>query len=339
MIFKTSYPASRKLLLDNVSELDIFLLWCKDFKTLEQRFRSPIIINGRESSGDRNANIGLISGRYVFRDFRLGKSFGAFQFAEVMSGYSGQALMEYLCERFNINVREVFFRGKIRNEIILNTENKPQKSIIEIDVSYKDWTVNELIYWRNHGWALEMINEAKIRSIDACVIRKNTLDNSFIIKSSELKSMMFSYDFGMYDGIFRRKIYSPQAESKYKWKNNAGSNVIQGLNTIQSHVPVIYITSSMKDIGPFWITNGRPCAVAPNSESTLLTVDQVRTIRQMSDRQVIWYDNDPVGILNARRQSELYGFEMSHNPIGAPKDPSDYVFERGLREFNNLLKN
>ena len=61
-------------------------------------------------------------------------------------------------------------------------------------------------------------------------------------------------------------------------------------------------------------------------------------IRQISDRQIIWYDNDTTGIFNARKQAELYGFECAWNPIESPKDQSDYWEERGGNEFNNLIK-
>lgn len=336
MIFRTYYPASRKLLLDNVSEIDIFRIWCKDFKALDKPFRSPIIISGSSNSNNGSAVIGYANGHLVFRDFRIGRSFGSIQFASEMTSLSGNSLVQYLCEYFSLNVDHEFFETKQPKYEKTIDIKQVEKQISRIDVKYKHWNNEELEYWGNHGWTKDMLDRCRIHPVSHFFLWKD--DNRIEYNRRITKSMSFSYDFGEMDGVFRRKVYSPQAKRGLKWFTNSNRMTIQGSSTIDSHVKTLFLTSSMKDIGPFWRILGHPCAVAPNSESALLSVEQVRWARQISDRQIIWYDNDGPGILNSIKQANMYGFESMMNPHGSHKDPSDYVNKRGLRDFNRILQ-
>ena len=338
MLFRTLYPASKKLLLDYVSELDIFLLFCDDFKSINTNFSSPIIIDGIES-GNRSANITYINGRFFFRDFRLGKSFSCFDLTMFITGLSFKDSIQYLCEKFNLPVIGNF--NLVPTRKILSKEDVnimcEEKRHVEIDVQYKPWDEKSIKYWMKHGWLPHMLDKANIRPIKRFWM---SIEDEYrnVYEGPSLGPLSFCYDFGEIDGAIRRKIYNPQAHNnELKWKNNANKNVIQALNTIDHHPSTLYIVSSMKDCGPYWTLLGHPCAVAPNSESTGLTVEQVRMLRQISDKQVIWYDSDKVGRMNAEKQGRLYGFDWTWNPISAPKDQSDYVYKRGLNEFKKLL--
>lgn len=337
MIFKTFYPASRKLLLENVSELDIFKYFCKDFKRIGEHFVSPILFDGRPNKGSKAARILYTGNRFILYDFRAGQSFGAIEFASVMTGMSYDDTIKFLCDKFGV-LEDGVFTGRFQQKSIMrNIESTRRQEGISIDVNYTPWTLEALMYWYEFGWLPYMLDKANIRPIDHFWLRigSNYLSS---YNSLNLGGLSFSYDLGEYDDVYRRKIYNPLAEKKeLKWKNNSTKEIIQGLYTIDCHLDTFYLTSSLKDCAPFWRLKGYPCAGAPNSESTTLSVAQVRYIRQISDRQIIWFDADRVGIQQAKRQSVLYGFEYNHNPIGSPKDPSDYIKERGLSEFNKLI--
>lgn len=340
MIFRTLYPASRKLLLESVSELDIFLIWCKSFKALNKNFRSPIIVAGANNSSEDSANIGRINGHYVFRDFRLGQSFGCIQFAQVMTGMGKEKVIQYLCESFGLRVKSIA-NPSIRAEVMPQEEllkmAAVEKKPATIDVKYAPWTLPRIAFWTDCGWLPNMLDKAQIRPIDRFWI---TYGNGVRLEydESKLGLMSFTFDFCEVDGLFRRKVYSPFAFREFKWKNNAPRNILQGLNTIESHIPKLYLTSSLKDCGPFWTIKQHPCACAPGSESTTLSPSQVRMLRQLSDEQIIWFDNDRVGIESAKKYANMYGFQYKHNPIRSPKDPSDYWEERGGREFSKLIQ-
>jgi len=301
-----------------------------------KRFKSPISVDGRSNTGIDAANILYRDGVFRLYDHRAGQSFDAFSFAMLMTGLDFKDTVKYLCDSFglthNDNV-EIKSRGSlISKDAIFETSKE-----YVIDVKYKKWSQESIQYWINHGWLPHMLDKACIRPIEKFWMSNN---NEYRIEYNRplIGPISFSYDFIELDGIFRRKIYNPLAERKsFKWKNNTNKSIIQALNTIDYHVDTLYIVSSMKDCGPYWTLLGKPCAIAPNSESSLFSPNQVRMIRQISDKQIIWYDNDTTGKYNAIRQANLYGFDYKWNPQNGPKDQSDYVKERGLKEFRKLI--
>ena len=336
MIFNTSRPASKQLLLDNVSELDIFILFCPSFKSVGRRFKSPILVDGRPNTGSNAANILYRDGYFKLYDYRAGEAFDSFSFAMLMTGLDFSGIIKYLCDAFGITNN-----GGI--------EIKPKRSLISkdlvfenskdytIDVKYEPWSKKSLQYWIEFGWQPYMLDAAHIRPIERFWM-SNDSDYRQAYDRPSIGPISFTYDFIEMDGIFRRKIYNPLTKHKsLKWKNNTNKSIIQGLNTIDYHVDTLYIVSSLKDTGCYWSIFNKPCAIAPNSESSLFSPNQIRMIRQISDRQVLWFDNDSTGIANAQKQANLYGFNYTWNPIGSPKDQSDLWKERGGREFNKLI--
>lgn len=340
MIFQTLYPASRKLLLESVSELDIFKHFCKDFNRVGEHFVSPILVDGRPNKGQKAARILYTGNRFILHDFRVGQTFSAIEFASLMTGLNIRDTIAYLCDLFGLSRSgDHTFKPTPRlvsRNFIDKSTKQPQAYI---DVKYTSWTRESILYWYEFGWLPYMLDLARIRPISNFWIRVSDEYKSGY-NSAYLGGLSFSYDFGEYDGVFRRKIYNPLTEIKeLKWKNNSTKEIIQGLNTIDCHLDTFYLTSSLKDCAPFWRLKGYPCAGAPNSESTILSPAQIRHIRQISDRQVIWFDNDATGLKNAKKHAQLYGFEWQCNPIGSPKDPADYWKGRGGNEFNKLIIN
>jgi hypothetical protein len=319
-----------------VSELDVFLLFCKNFKALGKRFRSPIIVDGRANTGADAANILHRDGSFKLYDYRAGEAFDCFSFAMLMTGLDFSGVIKYLCNQFGlVNNGDVQMLPK-RSLVNKNTIFENSKDYT-IDVKYEPWRKESLEYWINHGWQPYMLDKARIRPIERFWM-SNDDDYRQAYDRPSIGPISFSYDFIEIDDIFRRKIYNPLALHKsLKWKNNTNKSIIQALNTIDYHVDTLYITSSMKDCGPYWSIFNKPCAIAPNGESSLFTVEQIRMIRQISDHQILWYDNDVTGRYNARKQSELYGFDYMWNPIGSPKDQSDYWLKRGGNEFKKLI--
>lgn len=324
--------------MDSVSGLDILLLFCKDFKAINANFTSPIVVEG-QPSGNRSANITYFAGKFSFYDFRLGKSFTPIDLTMFITGLNYKDAVQYLCEKFNLPVRKLY--GEVSMVKIMSKDSlvgmTEARKPFTIDVTYRAWDAKSIRYWVRHGWLPHMLDKASIRPIERFWMSADDEHRSEY-RGPSLGPLSFCYDFGEFDGIMRRKIYNPYAlNPAFKWKNNANKHIVQALNTIDHHPKILYIVSSMKDCGPYWTLLGQPCAVAPNSESTGLTVDQVKYFRQISDRQIIWYDGDYVGRTNAERQAREYGFEWTHNPFNGPKDQSDYAYKRGLNEFRKLI--
>jgi hypothetical protein len=336
MVFTTQTPVSKQLLLEKVSELDIFRLFCKDFKYVNRKFKSPILVGGKPNLGQEAAVLLWNNKRIILHDFRLGRSFTAINFAMLMTGLNFIDTIQWLAKKFNVvkGDTEKISQAPIETEILERVAIPAR-----IDVKYETWTEASLNYWLNYGWLPYMLDEACIYPIEKFWVSYEG-DKRKEYSRPKIGPFSFTYDFFKVDAVFRRKVYSPLTANKdLKWKNNTNKGIIQALNTIKGHIDTLYLVSSMKDCGPFWTVLGHPCAVAPNSESTILFPDQIKMLKQISNHQIIWYDNDTTGISNAQQQAKLYGFEAKWNPIGTPKDQSDYTKERGLKEFKKLITN
>jgi hypothetical protein len=338
MKITTRSPASKELLLGKVPELAIFKLFCSNFKSVGKRFKSPISLNGKMNTG-QDAAIVLPNKRkgFVLYDFRIGRAFSAINFAMLMTGLNFHDTIKYLCGKFNVS--EIDPEITIRQMDVEFNENIIRDLAYPciITVKYDEWSQKSIDYWKQYGWEPFMLDKAKIRPIQKFWVAYEE-DKRIEYNKPLIGDLSFTYDFFKVDEVFRRKIYNPLAENKaLKWKTNTNKGIIQALNTIEGKVKTLYLVSSMKDCGPFWNVLGHPCAIAPNSESTMLFPDQVRYLKQISERQVVWYDNDETGTQNALKHSKAYGFDVMWNPIGTPKDQSDYVKERGLKEFKKLM--
>ena len=263
MEFKALYPASRKLLLDNISELDIFKYFCKDFKRVGEHFVSPILIDGKPNTGQKAARIIYTGNRYILHDFRAGQSWSSIEFTALMTNLSIHDSIKYLCDLFGI-VESNEFERKQKPTLISRKElEHHEKDKIFIDVKYCKWTAEALEFWNKFGWTPTMLDLARIRAISTFWIRTSSEYKSRY-NSAYLGGLSFSFDFCEHDLVFRRKIYNPLTPIKeLKWKNNSTKEIIQGLHTVDCHVDTFYLTSSLKDCGPFWRINGYPCAGAP----------------------------------------------------------------------------
>ena len=154
------------------------------------------------------------------------------------------------------------------------------------------------------------------------------------------RSLAYSYDYYMHEGIFRRKLYFPEKTGKEKWLSNVDNTIIQNWDLLpKSGGDVLFITSSKKDCGPFYRIYNKWNACAPNNEGSFLPEDVFfKKIKPRWNRIILWFDNDDTGIKNSLKWAKKYQIEAVWNPVNAPKDQSDFVKAHGLREFNNLIQ-
>ena len=103
---------------------------------------------------------------------------------------------------------------------------------------------------------------------------------------------------------------------------------------------ILFITSSLKDCGEFWLLGYN--AIAPNNEETLFPESYIEKLKLRWKRIILWFDNDftkkdNTGVRNAKKFSEKYGFEYYYTPDYSEKDPSDYVKTFGINNFKTLV--
>ena len=336
MNFSTKNILSKENLLSKVTSYQIFTAYCKNFIEVGKAFKSEF-----RDEKSPSCMIEHLGGDLLYTDF----------------GEGSYRALEYVMRKFNISFHDAIRRincdlnvglideqdkfGKFTPYPVRRTKTNPNfipKSTTEIEVRYAPYRDEDIEYWSQYGWTEEMLMRASIRPIDFYWI---TMEHKGFERKpfSALHELAYTYDYYRHNGIYRRKLYFPERDSDHKWISNVDPTIIQNWDLLPKNGgDLLFITSSKKDTGPFWRLNGHYCnAVAPNNEGTCI-IEKVfyAKIKPRWKRIILWYDNDEPGILNAIKWSKKYQIEAVWNPIGAPKDPSDYTKAHGLREFNYL---
>ena len=78
-------------------------------------------------------------------------------------------------------------------------------------------------------------------------------------------------------------------------------------------------------------------AIAPNSEHAFIPDKVMEKLKIRFPNIYVWFDNDEGGIKGAGSFAEKFKLRLTHNPIGEPKDPSDYVKQYNLSKFDKLV--
>lgn len=200
------------------------------------------------------------------------------------------------------------------------------------------------IFWNKYGIPEEWLQHP--------AVKVNPISHFWIIndKGSRLikaDTHAYCYDYFNYNGRFLKKIYQPY--NRIKWISNVTGGV-GGVCQLWETLPkdkrdLLIVTSSLKDGGTIYCNtfnilsrNEGIYAIAPNNENSYLPDQIIYKLNERFKKIIVWFDNDESGILAAKKYKEIYGWNYVYNPLGFPKDPSDFRDEYGQREFLTLFK-
>lgn len=282
---------------------------------------------------------------------------GRLQYNDFIYHYSlPYAVMEYYnwtYREFLINVSRDF---KLKSIMIDNQydnlrvyaksyaipEHTRKKTIIER--KFRDFQEHDLNFWNQYGiWVDWLIHPA----VKVSPISYFWIDNYKGRRLFKADRHSYCYDYFEYDDRFLRKIYQPYSKSG-KWISNVVSGeggVCQLWETLPKEGrELLIVTSSLKDGGTIYCNTfdvfrrgeGVFC-LAPNTENGFLPDQIIPKLNNRFKRIVTWFDNDDAGIKAGIKYYHKYGWEAIHNPIGYPKDPSDFRKEYGHKEFLSLF--
>lgn len=328
-MFRAILPLTVDNILLKTDEYTIFKYYCKGFQDVGKMFSSPL----REDP-DPSAIVSPYHGNLIFRDFGLGKSFKPIEFVSYLFKLNFKDTLERI--NFDLGLGLHSDSNVIRvPQIQLKSDYIPlatDKTDTIFQIHSIPHTNETYKYWEEFSWTPSMLDLAKIRNIDAFWVEKN--DKYYFNTSRQLS---FSYDYYWINGVFKRKIYLPNNSNRFY--TNADYTIIQGWDLLPKNGDdILFITSSLKDIGPLMRLGYSACA--PNNEQMFLPEDKFwGKLKPRFKRIIVYLDNDSVGITNALKWAEKYQIEAIWNPLRClHKDQSDYWKAEGGREFNYLLK-
>lgn len=304
-------------ILSKISEYDIFRYYIISFNKPGKAFCSELRKDKKPS-----CSIKLLSdGRAIYKDFSTGEVYTPISYLKYKYNLSYLKTLIMISNDFNIGNY-----GKVEKTMGINAkiyQRQPKSIQISLRIVSKLFTKTGLEYWKKYGITEKILNKYEVKQISQYYLNGNTIR----INKNEIA---FSYHFGNY----KYKILRPSSE--YKWITNCDYKNVQGVRQLIKKGKTLLITKSLKDI--MCLSSLGVYAVAPQSESTLISKNGIKYLKKRWERIFIYYDNDEPGIKLAKQHSKSYDIPFIHNPIGTSKDASDYYKDHGEDSLKKMLK-
>lgn len=215
---------------------------------------------------------------------------------------------------------------------ILSEYKQPhlEKRYSLIQVKVRKFTKSELDYWAEYHQDLQDLRDNNVYSIKELYLNKQR----FPLGENELR---FGY---LYEGQYW-KIYRPYADKKHKWMpNNVPITAMDGKLDI-TNCDVAFINKSKKDY--MVMKKIFPCSCAVQNEGLgCFSHENVEYLKANSDRQILSFDADDVGVQNSKQITEMFDFEYTNVPrqylAEGIKDWADLAKAHGLQAIKDYLK-
>lgn len=198
-----------------------------------------------------------------------------------------------------------------------------------IQVVTRRFTQEELDYWNQYYQSIDDLRANNVYSIKKLYLNRKL----FPLKETDLR---FGY---LYDGHW--KIYRPFGDKKSKWvPNNVPITAMDGKEDI-ANCSVAFINKSKKDY--MVMKKVFPCCCAVQNEGVACFSDgNVEYLKANSDRQILSFDADEVGVKNSQMITKLFDFEYANVPrkylSEGIKDWADLAKEHGIQAIEDYLK-
>jgi hypothetical protein len=313
--------------LSKISEYDIFRFYMptKDWK-LNQVTYSPF-----RNENNPSFLIGTRKGYISFIDFAdTSKRGDCFTFVKMLFNLSSMdAVLRTIDRDFGLGFLPGTSTEKYKE--IQKEYKQPEdlgKRYSLIQVITRKFTNEELAYWNQYYQSLDDLRANNVYSIKQLFLNRK----KFPLKETDLR---FGY---FYDGHW--KIYRPFGDKKSKWvPNNVPITTMDGKEDIKN-CRVAFINKSKKDY--MVMKKVFPCCCAVQNEGVACFSDEnVEYLKANSDRQILSFDADEVGVKNSQMITKLFDFEYANVPrkylTEGIKDWADLAKEHGLRSIISYL--
>lgn len=319
-MLKLPEKLTKATILKYVDEQTIFEYYLGYQIKLGEMYYSPF---REEKNPSFNIYINSYNGRLWYKDFAH-SSGDCFRLIEELYGCTFIEAMSIVDKDFNLNIR-----GVVQNiPKIKRPKLKAKEKKVRIEIRAQDFTKYDIEYWKKYYITTNYLKYFRVFSCAQLWIDSFPLVDWRYNKNN----LIYAY---LYNPTF--KVYRPQQKDKReKWRNNLASNHFLGLKQLPKDENIRpIISSSYKDV--IVLRRLGLYAIDPGGEgfslSSLLSYLRTKFIH----KPLIWYNNDEQGIMYAQQAAEEYDLEYVHNPLGEPKDPSDFIAEYGPKETKDLL--
>jgi DNA primase len=318
---------SIEAILSRISEYDIFRYYMphKDWKINRVTY-SPF-----RHENNPSFMIGNKLGYLMFIDYSdTSKRGDCFNFVQMLHNISISDTLKMIDKDFGLGFSTGVITGEYKKIISEYKQPEIEKRNSLIQVKVRKFTQNELDYWAQYHQDIQDLRDNNIYSIKELYLNKQR----FPLEENELR---FGY---LYEGQYW-KIYRPFADKKKKWMpNNVPITAMDGKENIKN-CDVAFINKSKKDY--MVMKKLFPCSCAVQNEGLgCFSHENVEYLKANSDRQILSFDADAVGVQNSKQITEMFDFDYTNVPrqylTEGIKDWADLSRKYGLKAIEECLK-
>lgn len=321
---------TKEFILSKIKEEDIFHKYMGIYPNTIDYFTNPF---RQDTYPDCKF---YIDGRGVlkFNDFAYRWNVDCFNVVQkVNNGCTYGEALHIIAKDFKLYDKEIDFRP-IEIDEIFKAEHKTIGR--EIGVQRKEFTNWDREFWFSQGWTPESLAYFKVGSLLRAWIDKRQ------IYTYSKRDPGFVFFFGMKNFIPQYKLYFPLRD-RFRFLQNT-SNILQGYEQLPAEGDYLLITKSYKDVGA--LRGFDIPAVAPMSETTIITPDQFGELENRFFNIYTLFDRDRAGMIASQIYRKQYNtkpllFETTNKLFrtqGEPKDFTDNYKTYGLNYMIDLVE-
>lgn len=253
----------------------------------------------------------------MYKDFATGESGDIIKFTSILYNISRRkAIIKCLSDAF---------RSTLSNDLlkVIPTYGYKKKSTY-IGIKTIDFDKNDLDYWLQFNITIDILKLYNVVAVSHVWV------NDKLVWVRTKKEPIYAY---LADD--RIKIYRPKSNKKDKWLSNITKDTIFGEHNLPLLGDFLIITKSLKDVMTLYSLGYN--SISPNGETTLLTIEQIESLKKRFNKIIVLLDNDDAGIKAANKYKLQYNLPIVFLS-GNEKDISDYIKLNGIKNTKKTLK-
>ena len=317
------------VILNKISEYDIFKYYCPQFEKLGKKFCSPL-------RKDSKPTVSIIQfrNRLLYKDFGQPEhTFDCFSFVSHKYECDFFSALRIVDMDFNLNLASHIEVRKFTMGYLgvkYNKQIEPKKVTI-IKKKRRPWNQQDAHFWGQFCISKFTLEYFNVEPISHYWINENRFHCNEITYAYKYRS--------------KYKIYSPNSE--VKWMSNTTAKQIQGWEQLKAdfHTKYVIITSSLKDVMCLY-DMGHP-AIALQSEMQMPDEKLIKDLKNKYECIILLYDNDfdnpnNPGQTMANKIKERYYSEHVQNICidisYKSKDISDLIKNHGIKKAIHFME-
>ena len=299
---------TKEALYESISQEEIFRRYIPNFKSVGTKFKSNLREDPKPS-----CIITPYNGVLWYKDFGSPKkAVDAIGYVSMIYGINYNDALEKIANNLGYNP-SIKIKGLPKIEV---------KTRFEFKV--RNFTNRDAEYWGDYA-----LEEKDLKFFDIYPISwLRIIKDNKVTVVRETYAYVYIVDKNTYKFMFPK--------SDYKWLSNCNIDTYQGYNQLPWLGELLIITKSLKDVAVLKKLNYY--AIAPNSESQVITKKFMSLLKKRFQRVVLLYDNDVAGISGANKNSITHQIDSIMIPLEyGSKDISDYVKDYSLDDARLLM--